>query len=165
MSVVVSGKMVKTGTRKGAAAPNRTAASTRGDGCARVVPTLVCWSWLLLRPAAVRCDMVLHRALRARRVRKTGIGREVWHGVASGASCETSLNKHVTPHLHRSTDAGPLVLTPATRGVESPRSGRPPDCAALSPRTPRTRGSCRRPTRQRDVPACQHDMVCMFCLS
>ena len=32
---------------------------------------------LVLQPAAVRCDMVLHQALRARRVRKTGIGGEV----------------------------------------------------------------------------------------
>ena len=50
---------------------------------------------------AVRCDMVLHQAFRARRVRKTGIGGEVRHAVASGVSCETSLNKYVTPHLHR----------------------------------------------------------------
>ena len=42
----------------------------------------------MIHPAAVRCDMVLHRALRARRVRKTGIGGEVRHGVTSGASCE-----------------------------------------------------------------------------
>ena len=44
---------------------------------------------LYLHPAAVRCDMVLHRAFRARRVRKTGIGGEVRHGVTSGVSCET----------------------------------------------------------------------------
>ena len=31
----------------------------------------------LLHPAAVRCDMVLHQASRARHVRKTGIGGEV----------------------------------------------------------------------------------------
>ena len=31
---------------------------------------------LSLLPAAARCDMVLHRALRARHVRKTGIGGE-----------------------------------------------------------------------------------------
>ena len=45
--------------------------------------------------------MVLHLAFRARHVRKYGIGGEVRHGVTSGASCETVLNKHVTPHLHR----------------------------------------------------------------
>ena len=32
---------------------------------------------------------------------RNGIGGEVRHGVTSGVSCETSLNKHVTPHLHR----------------------------------------------------------------
>ena len=31
--------------------------------------------------AAVRCDMVLHRAFRARILRKTGFGGEVRHGV------------------------------------------------------------------------------------
>ena len=45
--------------------------------------------------------MVLHQAFRARLVRKNGIGGEVRHGVTSGASCKTSLNKHVTPHLDR----------------------------------------------------------------
>ena len=40
--------------------------------------------FLLVHPAAVRCDMVLHRALRARRLRKTGFGGEVRHGVTSG---------------------------------------------------------------------------------
>ena len=45
--------------------------------------------------------MVVHRALRARRVRTTGIGGEVRHGVTSGVSCETSLSKYVTPRLHR----------------------------------------------------------------
>ena len=69
-----------------------------------------------IHPAAVRCDMVLHRALRARRVRKNGIGGEVQHGVASDVLCEyiyvyiyiyihihihTYLNIYVTPHLHR----------------------------------------------------------------
>ena len=54
-----------------------------------------------LQPAAVRCDMVLHRACRARHVRQNGIGGEVRHGVTSGVSCETSLNKRVTPHLCR----------------------------------------------------------------
>ena len=56
---------------------------------------------IYLLPEAVRCDMVLHRVFRARRVRRNSIGGEVRHGVTSGASCETSLNKHVTPHLHR----------------------------------------------------------------
>ena len=54
-----------------------------------------------VHPAAVMCDMVLHLAFRARRVRKTGIGSEVRHGVTSGISCETSLSRHVTPHLPR----------------------------------------------------------------
>ena len=52
-------------------------------------------------PAAVSCDMLLHRAFRARHVRNHGICCEVRHGVTSGVSCETSLNKHVIPHLHR----------------------------------------------------------------
>ena len=52
---------------------------------------LVAW---LLHPAAVRCDMVLHQAFRARRVRDAGVGGKVRHVVTSGASCETSLNKH-----------------------------------------------------------------------
>ena len=51
-----------------------------------------------LQPAAVRCDMVLHRVFRARHVRKTGIGGEVRHGVASGVSLEASFNIHVTSH-------------------------------------------------------------------
>ena len=46
-------------------------------------------------------DMVLRRAFRARHVRETGIGGEERHGATSGVSCETSLDKHVTPHLHR----------------------------------------------------------------
>ena len=41
--------------------------------------------------------MVLHQAFLARHPRKTGIGEEVRHGVTS--SCETSSNKHATPHL------------------------------------------------------------------
>ena len=46
--------------------------------------------------------MALHRASRLRRARKHGIGGEVRHGVTtSGGSCETSLNRCVTPHLHR----------------------------------------------------------------
>ena len=48
--------------------------------------------------------MVLHQAFRARHVRKTGIGGEVRHGVTSDVSCETSSNKHATPHLHREYD-------------------------------------------------------------
>ena len=43
-----------------------------------------------IHPAAVRCDMVLHQAFRAGRVRKNGIGGEVRHGVTSGVSGETS---------------------------------------------------------------------------
>ena len=56
---------------------------------------------MMLLPAAVRCDMVSYQAFRAGHVRKNGMGSEVRHGVTSGVSCETSLNKHVTPHLHR----------------------------------------------------------------
>ena len=55
----------------------------------------------MIHPAALRRDMVLYWAFRARHVRRNGIGGEVRHGVTSGVSCETSLNKHVTPHLHR----------------------------------------------------------------
>ena len=55
----------------------------------------------ILHPAAVRCDMVLHQACHARRERKHTIGGEVRHGATSGVSCETALNKHVTPHLYR----------------------------------------------------------------
>ena len=54
-----------------------------------------------IHPAAVRCDMLSHQALRARHVRKTGIGGEVWHGVTLGVSRETCLNSYVTPRLHR----------------------------------------------------------------
>ena len=36
---------------------------------------------------------------------KNGIGGEVRHGVTSAVSRETSLNKHVTPHLHREYQA------------------------------------------------------------
>ena len=61
---------------------------------------MLIFSMSLLLPAATRCEMVLHQALRARHVRKNGIGGEVRHGVTSGVSRETSLNKHVTPHLH-----------------------------------------------------------------
>ena len=56
---------------------------------------------IMIQPAAVRCDMVLHQAFRARYVRNNGIGGEVRHGVTSGVSRETSLNRCVTPHLHR----------------------------------------------------------------
>ena len=45
--------------------------------------------------------VVLHQAFRARHVRTSGIGGEVRHGVTSGASRKTSVNKHATPHLHR----------------------------------------------------------------
>ena len=55
--------------------------------------------------------MVLHQAFRARHVRATGIGGEVRHGVASGALCESSLNKHVTPHLHREYQAQLSIQT------------------------------------------------------
>ena len=55
----------------------------------------------ILHPATGRCDMVLHRAFRARHVRNNGIGGEVRHGVTSGVSRETSLKNYVTPHLHR----------------------------------------------------------------
>ena len=57
----------------------------RAYGCGMV------W-YSMVHPAAVRCDMVLHQAFRARRVRKNGIGGEVRHGVTSDVSCETSLN-------------------------------------------------------------------------
>ena len=40
-------------------------------------------------PAELMCGMVLHRAFRARHVRKAGIGSEVRHGATSGVSCET----------------------------------------------------------------------------
>ena len=56
---------------------------------------------VVVHPAAVRCDMVLHQAFRARHLRTKGIGGEVRRGVTSGVSRETSSNKHVTPHLHR----------------------------------------------------------------
>ena len=54
-----------------------------------------------VHPAAVRCDMVLHRAFPARCERKTGVGGEVWHGVPSEVSRETSSNENVAPHLQR----------------------------------------------------------------
>ena len=68
-----------------------------------------------LQHAAVRCETVLCRAFRARRVRTSGIGGEVRHGVTSGVSCETSLNKRVTPHLHR--EYRPRVDGPKASGV------------------------------------------------
>ena len=46
-----------------------------------------------IHPAAVRCDMVLHQAFRARHVRTNSIGGAVRHGVTSGVSCETSLKQ------------------------------------------------------------------------
>ena len=45
---------------------------------------------VLILPAAVRGDMVLHLAFRARHIRTNGIGGEVRHGVTSSVSCETS---------------------------------------------------------------------------
>ena len=59
---------------------------------------------MLMMMAAVRCDMALHRALRARSVRKSSIGGEERHGVTSGVSCEISKTLNVTPHLHREYD-------------------------------------------------------------
>ena len=53
-----------------------------------------------LLPVVVRCDMVLHQVCWARRVRNNGIDGELRHGVSAGALRETSLNTHVTPHLH-----------------------------------------------------------------
>ena len=38
----------------------------------------------VILPAAVRCDMVLHQAFRARHVRKHGISGKARHGVTSG---------------------------------------------------------------------------------
>ena len=49
--------------------------------------------------------MVLHQAFCARHERKTGIGGEVRHGVTSGVSCETSLNKSSRDHLETSSRA------------------------------------------------------------
>ena len=87
------------------------------ERCIYVIPCASCMSTghmivCQLHPAAARCDMMLHRAFCAicvythypphkiniytyiciimRRVRTTGIGRKVRHGVASGLSCETS---------------------------------------------------------------------------
>ena len=54
---------------------------------------------------------------------KTGIGGELRHGVASGVSCETSLNKHVTPHLHGEYK---------TEAEADPRGGREAAGTALS---------------------------------
>ena len=68
---------------------------------AAVMSYTYCCCGYVLHPVVVRCDMVLHQAFRARLVRKTGIGGEVRHGLNSGVLCETCLNKHVTPHLHR----------------------------------------------------------------
>ena len=60
-------------------------------------------------PCGGRCDIVLHRVFRARHVRQTGIGGDVRHGLTSGASCETSLNKHVSS---TSPPQGVAVLLP-----------------------------------------------------
>ena len=72
---------------------------------------------LTLHPAAVRCDMVSHQAFRARRVRTTGIGGEVRHGVTSGASCETSLSKHKCLASTGSTATSATAAAAATMSV------------------------------------------------
>ena len=74
---------------------------TTSDGPCDLAPALTCSARLEILPAAMRCDMVLHQALRAGHVRKSGSGGEVRHGVTSGASCETYLNKLLIPHLNR----------------------------------------------------------------
>ena len=70
---------------------------------------LACRLPRLVLPAAVRFDMVLHKVFRARHVQKNGIGGEARHGVTSGVSRETSLNRHVAPHFHRECLDGPQV--------------------------------------------------------
>ena len=65
--------------------------------------------------AAVRCDMVYIRRFERDTYEKNGIGGEARHGVTSGVSCETSLNKHVTPHLHREYTRSPLEDPPSFR--------------------------------------------------
>ena len=81
---------------------NRTLhSSTGGARFGRMLDTFHACSSGMILPAAVRCDMVLPRVFRARHVRTNGIGSEVRRGVTSGVSCETSLNKYVTPRLHR----------------------------------------------------------------
>ena len=74
--------------------------------------------------------MVLHRAFRARHVRKTGIGGEVRHGVTSDVSCETSLNKHSTPDLHREYLS---ISKVAGLGVHDVRSGVAGRCRRCRP--------------------------------
>ena len=66
--------------------------------CVHLLPPSYCHA--TLHPAAVRCDMVLHRVFRARCLRTNVSGGEVRHGVTSGVSRETS-NRYVAPHLHR----------------------------------------------------------------
>ena len=59
-------------------------------GCAGAGAVPTSGKLLKVHPAAVRCDVVLHRAFRARGMRQTGIGGEVRHDVASGVAYETS---------------------------------------------------------------------------
>ena len=61
-----------------------------------------------LHPVAVRCDMVLRQVFRARRVRKTGIGGEVRHGVTLGASS-------CTPKLHPAMPYNRVHIVPYMR--------------------------------------------------
>ena len=87
-----------------------------------------------LHPASVRCDMVLHKAFRARRLPTKSIGGEVRHGVTSDVSRERRL-KHEMQHLTSKGSAD-------RRRGESSRS-QPGACPAPSPAAqwPPARGS------------------------
>ena len=64
---------------------------------------------------------------------------EVGHGVTSGVSCETSSNKHVTPHLHREYVHG-------DNGLQRPSKGRCWACATRRWRSRRHSTNGRRPS-------------------
>ena len=64
----------------------------------------------VLLPAAVRCDMVLHQAFRARDVQQNGIDSEARHAFTSGVLRETSLDTKWSTGLFRSANQATEVL-------------------------------------------------------
>ena len=76
-------------------------------------------------PAPRSRRVTTSRILRARCVRETGIGSELRHGVTSGVSRETSLNKHATPHPTTQKPYLPTTLPsqPGTHPITAARFG------------------------------------------
>ena len=73
-----------------------------GGGVSLCGPIFLLWQSLAFYSfcSEERAKTMADRVFRARRVRKHGIGGEARHGATSSVTCETSLDKHVTPHLH-----------------------------------------------------------------